>query len=104
MKERPKNYYGYAYNLPKDDDRLKEFKLQRNERGFDDTETWSLYSSIAYYTLPRLKRFRESGWGIPCGITKEEWAEILDKMILGFELVVKDDESILTKEENGQMD
>lgn len=33
------------------------FKQQRVERGFDDSETWSLVNTIAAFTIPRLEVF-----------------------------------------------
>ena len=43
----------------KTDKREKEFIEQRIERGFDDSETWSLSDTIANFIIPRLKRFEE---------------------------------------------
>jgi hypothetical protein len=43
----------------KSDKREKEFLKQRLERGFDDSETWCLASTIAKFILPRIKRFQE---------------------------------------------
>lgn len=39
--------------------RFWKFLWQRWTRGFDDSETWSLDSTISYFILPRLKRFKE---------------------------------------------
>jgi len=36
-----------------------EFKKQRLERGFDDSETWSLRDTIANFIIPRLERYEE---------------------------------------------
>jgi hypothetical protein len=55
----PKNYYGLVLNLPEDDKRLETFREQRAERGFDDTETWSLDVTIARFIAPRLDRYLE---------------------------------------------
>lgn len=53
---------------------------------FSDKEVWDLYTGIARYTLPRLKRFREIASGYPaCLDSMEEWYEILDKIIFSFE-------------------
>lgn len=35
------------------------FKQQRIERGFDDSETWSLVNTIAAFIIPRLERYIE---------------------------------------------
>ncbi len=71
-----------------------EYKLQRLERGFDDTETWNLYYTIAGFVLPRLKRFKEVTMGYPAVMTENEWNECLDKMIFAFETVLKEDDDI----------
>ena len=63
---------------------LHHFK-QRLTQGFDDSETWSLFSELAIWFVPRLKRLREISPGTPGGLTHDEWMEILDKMIIGFE-------------------
>ena len=34
-------------------------KKQRLERGFDDSETWSLRDTIANFIIPRLERYEE---------------------------------------------
>jgi hypothetical protein len=43
----------------KNDDREEYFINQRLERGFDDSETWSLRDTIALFIIPRLKRYQE---------------------------------------------
>jgi len=43
----------------KDDNREVDFIKQRIERGFDDSETWSLRDTIANFIIPRLKRYEE---------------------------------------------
>lgn len=72
--------------MPKDDERQKKWKKQRKERGFDDTELWSLDCTIISFILPRLKTFRKKLCSHPAYITMEAWDEILDKIINGFEL------------------
>jgi hypothetical protein len=87
----------------KDDKREKKFVKQRMEKGFDSSETWALDSTIARFILPRLKCFREQVGGYPYFFsTIEEWHEILDKMILAFELSNKDDLS--TKKQQRQIE
>lgn len=49
-----------CFSLTNDDDRREaKFKKQRQKRGFDDSETWSLDYTIACFLIPRLKRFIE---------------------------------------------
>lgn len=46
-----------------EDERMPEkadmLKQQRIERGFDDSETWSLVNTVAAFTIPRLERYIE---------------------------------------------
>lgn len=70
-----------------------EYKRQRLERGFDDTELWNLDYTFAKFVLPRLKRFKEVNQGYPSSITYEVWDEYLDKMIYAFENIDYDDKS-----------
>lgn len=84
------NDHGCSSELPETDERLAVFAEQRKERGFDDTETWSLDYAIAKFAIPRLKRFKELHICHPPNITMEEWDEKIQDMIDGFEEVVKD--------------
>jgi hypothetical protein len=87
--------YGYSKNLPKKDSRQSLYKKQREERGFDDTETWALDATIAKFVLPRLKRFKELHICHPSSITMEEWDCIIQQMIDGFEEALLRDEKIV---------
>jgi hypothetical protein len=42
-----------------DNDNKPEYKQQRIERGFDDSETWSLTDTISNFIIPRLERYIE---------------------------------------------
>ena len=75
----------------KDDDREIEFSKQRQLRGFDDSETWSLTDTICRFIIPRLKRFKEVNDAIPYPLSMEEWNSILSKMLLAFELMARED-------------
>jgi hypothetical protein len=77
----------------KDDKREIEYKKQRIERGFDDSETWSLTDTICGFLIPRLKRFKECANVIPESTTREEWNVILDKMIFAFTHIISTDSS-----------
>lgn len=49
-----------CFSLTKSDDKREvHFKKQRIERGFDDSETWSLRDTIANFIIPRLERYEE---------------------------------------------
>ena len=80
-----------------DDNREPHFKKQRLERGFDDSETWSLRDTMARFILPRLKRYREMIDGFI--VNENGLYEDVDKAIRAFELVIKDDTEWMTKEE-----
>lgn len=43
----------------KNDKREADYSIQRIERGFDDSETWSLRDTIANFIIPRLERYEE---------------------------------------------
>jgi hypothetical protein len=68
-------------------DARMEYKRQRLERGFDDTEVWNLDGTFAKFVLPRLKRFKEVNRGYPADITYEDWCDCIDKMIYAFDNV-----------------
>ena len=70
----------------KKDKREKKYIKQRINRGFDDSETWNLDGTIAEFIIPRLKVFKTKLHGYPGDLTEESWNEIIDKMILAFEL------------------
>ncbi len=75
--------------INKDDGRFEAYKQQRLERGFDDSELWSLDCTIAEFIAPRLKVFLEQAEQIedhPGQITFQEWKGILEQMIEGFEI------------------
>lgn len=48
------------------------FEKQRLERGFDDSELWSLDKTISGFILPRLKSFREKHSSSPKNISSQE--------------------------------
>lgn len=87
------------YNIPnvnftlinRSDKRWDDYKEQRMSRGFDNSETWSLDSTISRFIEPRLKVFKELHAGYPGYLTEEKWEEILDKMIKAFEYINNDD-------------
>lgn len=58
---------------------------QRLTRGWDDSDLWNLDATISEFVLPRLKRFKAYQHSHPPYMTKEEWDEVLDQMILAFE-------------------
>ena len=86
----------------KEDEREIDFIKQRIERGFDDSETWSLRDTIALFILPRLKRYQE----IANDFLKrdEELVNDIDCFIKAMELVSRNNGSCIhTPEEEKQM-
>lgn len=79
----------FSLDYARDDE--EEFSKQRIERGFDDSELWSLDYTIARFVYPRLKAFSEDIYTTPPGLSVEEWKEKLDKMARAFELTINDD-------------
>jgi hypothetical protein len=63
----------------------EQYRQQRFERGFDDTETWHMDRTMALFIIPRLKRFMEVNNGIPIGETEESYDEKLRFIIQAFE-------------------
>lgn len=90
----------------KDDDRELEYSKQRMQQGFDESETWSLANTIAKFILPRLKFFRNHAPGHNgCYENEEQKNENLDKMIIAFELIDRDNGAwIFTDEEDKKYD
>lgn len=71
--------------IEKTDKRYSQYTKQLQERGFCDSETWGLDSTICEFILPRLIRFKEVNKGFPCELTPEKWGEIIDEMIFAFD-------------------
>jgi len=69
----------------KDPTKKEQYRQQRFEKGFDDTETWHMDRTMALFIIPRLKRFIEVNNGIPIGETVESYNEKLNFIISAFE-------------------
>jgi len=79
--------------ITKKDKRYSKHLKMLKECGFSDTETWSLYSVIVEFILPRLKRFKMVANGYPANLANEkEWEKILDKIIFALEWTKIDDD------------
>jgi uncharacterized protein YqcC (DUF446 family) len=65
--------------------KLEKYRKQREEQGFDDTETWHLDKTLALFLIPRLKRFIQVNNGFPNGETIESYIEKLRFVIKSFE-------------------
>lgn len=93
------NTFSYASKLRKHDPRRELFRQQRKERGFDNSELWSLNTTIYAFALPRLKAFKEYTKSYPVALNSmDEWQAILDKMITGLALYIEDTWSEEAKE------
>jgi hypothetical protein len=96
------------FGLKVDDleERAVRFAKQREERGWDDSETWSLFVTLSEWIVPRLKRFKELNNGHPSSISCSQWDNIIDRIIEGFELIIEDDvlDSEKSKKRNEAMD
>lgn len=96
----PANLVTYGCKITKSEPRYAEYKSQRLERGFDDSETWSLYTSISKFLVPRLKRFKELTTAVPVDIDEIHgvekglvvWKDIIETMIQAFEIMAADDD------------
>lgn len=76
----PTDYLGHANTLPKKDERRKHYKKQYKTRGWDDTELWSLDSTILKFLQIRLDAFKENLHGYPSSMTMEQWQATLSQM------------------------
>lgn len=86
--------------ITKKDKRYSKNAKQLKEWGFSDTETWSLYSPIAQFILPRLIRFREITTCYPAVLTPEKWDAILGEMIFALDWsLTSDEQSMKMKKE-----
>lgn len=70
--------------IDKSSPRWNEFKQQRIERGFDESECWNLDATISEFIAPRLQCFKEHTMCYPSTVTEEGWNDILDEMISFF--------------------
>ena len=67
-----------------------------DEDGFVDAEHFNLDTTLSLYIYSQLCYFRDYPMtcGTPCGMTHEQWEEIVNSMITAFRLmIVEDNES-----------
>lgn len=67
-----------------------------DEDGFVDAEHFNLDTTLSLYIYSQLCYFRDypMTYGTPCGMTHEQWEEIVNSMITAFRLmIVEDNES-----------
>lgn len=77
---------------------------QRRTRGFDDRELWNLDYTILKFVYPRLKAFRDKDCSYPGALTPEQWIDILDEILKGFEIVIEDEDYPCDKEKIEQVE
>jgi hypothetical protein len=77
-------------------------QIQKSKRGFGDGDLWDFYTTISSFILPRLKRYKKINACYPCSMTCKEWNEILDKMIIAFELCLDEEIKEVEEEEKDQ--
>ena len=83
------SYIGYADSKDlKKDKRQVAWETQYNEKGFDDTVTWSLDYMLVKWLTPRLERLIEIDKEI---IDEPELIKDLETMLSGFKLYLSDD-------------
>lgn len=97
----------WRYSIPRwfQDKKIEiKFGLQRAVRGFDDRMVWGHNTAMAELFVKIFKKFKENNMGWPASLNSdEEWHEILDKVIRGFEAYLEYDECFI-EDENGNYD
>lgn len=71
--------------------RCKKCVQFRKEHTFEYLDIFGFYLIIAEFLVPRLKAFKKYNFSYPMGLTKKKWNTILNKIILAFEIIIKDD-------------
>lgn len=88
------NIPNICFSLTEKDDEIEaKFKKQRIERGFDDSETWSLDYTISSFILPRLGRYQVLANEKLA--RDEQLVEDVDTLLQTMKLIVKDEGSHL---------
>lgn len=68
-----------------------KWKIQKIFRGYSDIEMWNLDDTISKWIVPKLKIFKSITQGSPAYLDSfEEWQNMLDEMIFGFEWPTKE--------------
>jgi hypothetical protein len=87
----------------KEDEREEEFKKQRIERGFDDSETWSLSDTIGNFIIPRLEVYKKI---IKDKLVSDPEMDIeIESFLNAMKLITRDNGSrVFTEEEEEQIE
>ncbi len=70
------------------DDRNEDFKKQRLERGFDESETWSLDYTIARFIAPRLRAFLDIYKAVI--VDDRNMVPVIERALKAFERLAQD--------------
>lgn len=70
------------------DDRYEDFKKQRIERGFDESETWSLDYTIARFIAPRLRAFLDIYKAVI--VDDRNMVPVIERALKAFERLAQD--------------
>lgn len=79
--------------------RAVRYFFQRRSRGFDGSELWALDYTIAKFTIPRLKAFRDGKYSHPIDMTPEKWDECIGDMIYALEVCVREGDGVLGRDD-----
>lgn len=97
----------YITTIDSSQDRQLSYYWQRDWRGFDGSEFWSLDTKILEFLIPRLERFSKAGsdseWLIGFKDGEEVWekgSKFVDEMVKGFKLLKEKQYDKRTEYEN----
>lgn len=76
-------YYGHINELKSNDKRLPLFRKQLKNRGFDETELWSLFQTIANISVDILSEYKSK-------IKDMNLIRDIDEIISGFQVTIRD--------------
>ena len=81
---------------------MRKFKysIQRFKKGYCDEDVWEPYIFISRTIVNILKDFKKIQVGYPANLKiEDEWKQILDEIIEGFEIILSKDSPPLTLNE-----
>jgi hypothetical protein len=81
----PHEIFGHIYR------EIKSF-IHRGLYGYANNDVWSLDYYLAKVISNSVRHLKEHLHGYPSGLTEDEWDEILEKIIIGFEANIKLDD------------
>lgn len=66
-------------------EQVEKHYADRAKNGFSWYDWINFHNYLSFVIIGGLKKFRADAAGYPSSVTEDEWNEILDKMIAGFE-------------------